>query len=69
MQDMEQAIRERAYHMWNDAGRPDGSSETFWLNAQRDLLESSLARIATVKPSRKATKAKSVTAPRKRKVA
>ncbi len=69
MQDLEQAIRERAYHMWNEAGRPDGNSETFWLSAQRDLLESSLTRIGTVKPSRKATKAKSVTAPRKRNVA
>ncbi|OYU92062.1 MAG: hypothetical protein CFE29_04290 [Bradyrhizobiaceae bacterium PARB1] len=35
MQDLEQAIRERAYHMWNEAGRPDGNSETFWLSAQR----------------------------------
>lgn len=69
MQDMEQAIRERAYHMWNDAGRPDGSSESFWLTAQRDLLEASLAQIAKVKPSRKAAKPKSAPTPRKRKVA
>lgn len=69
MQDLEQAIRERAYHMWSEAGRPDGNSETFWLSAQRDLLESSLTRIGTVKPSRRTTKAKSVTAPRKRNVA
>ena len=67
MQDMEQAIRERAYHMWNDAGRPDDRSESFWLSAQRDVLESSLQQIANVKLSRK-MKTKATAAPRKRKV-
>jgi len=68
MQDMEQAIRERAYHMWNDAGRPDDRSEAFWLSAQRAVLESSLQQIANVKPSRK-MKTKATAAPRKRKIA
>ena len=48
---MEEAIRVRAYHMWNDAGRPDGSSEAFWLNAQRALIAESLGQIASVKPA------------------
>lgn len=68
MQDMEQAIRERAYHMWNDAGRPDDRSEAFWLSAQRAVLESSLQQIANLKPSRK-MKTKATAAPRKRKIA
>jgi Protein of unknown function (DUF2934) len=68
MQDMEQAIRERAYYMWNDAGRPENRSESFWLSAQRAVLESSLQQIANIKPSRK-MKTKATAAPRKRKVA
>ncbi|WP_398467879.1 DUF2934 domain-containing protein [Tardiphaga sp.] len=68
MQDMEQTIRERAYHMSNDAGRPDDRSESFWLIAQRAVLESSLQQIASVKPNRKTTKTKATAAPRKRKV-
>jgi hypothetical protein len=70
MQDMEQAIRERAYHIWNDAGRPEGDSESFWLNAQRELIAESLAQIANIKAAapKKATRAKA-TSPRKRKVA
>lgn len=68
MQDVEQAIRERAYHMWNDAGRPDDRSEAFWLSAQRAVLESSLQQIANLKPSRK-MKTKATAAPRKRKIA
>lgn len=69
MLDMEQVIRERAYLMWNDAGRPDGHSDLFWLSAQRAVLESSLGQIAVVKPSRKTTKSKATTTPRKNKVA
>lgn len=70
MQDMEHAIRERAYHMWNDAGRPDGNSDAFWLNAQRELLAQSLGQIAKVKSSasKKAGSPKT-SEPRKRKVA
>ncbi len=49
MQDMDQAIRERAYHMWNEAGRPEGNADAFWLSAQRELLAQSLTQIATVK--------------------
>lgn len=70
MSSMEEAIRERAYHMWNEAGCPDGRADTFWLNAQRELLAQSLGQIASVKPAtaKKATRAKT-SAPRKRKVA
>ena len=68
MQDMEQAIRERAYHMWNEAGQPEGNADAFWLGAQRELLAQSLEQIATVKPSAP-KKGSKKTPPRKRKAA
>jgi hypothetical protein len=48
MQDLEQAVRERAYHMWMEAGCPHGKADTFWLGAQREVLSASLASIARV---------------------
>ena len=37
-QDMEQTIRERAYHLWVADGCRDGESEHHWLAAERDIL-------------------------------
>jgi hypothetical protein len=70
MQDMEQRIRERAYHLWNDAGRPEGDADAFWLSAQREILTESLSQVANVKSKepKKTTKPK-VPSPRKRKAA
>lgn len=68
MQDMEQAIRERAYHLWNEAGQPEGQADSFWLSAQRDLLAESLNQIATVKTSAPKP-AKKASSSRKRKAA
>ncbi len=48
MQDMEQAIRERAYHLWVAEGRPDGSADRHWLAAQRDVLAASLGEMGRV---------------------
>ena len=47
MQDLEQAIRERAYHLWIADGRPEGNAEVYWLSAQREILASSLNSIET----------------------
>jgi hypothetical protein len=74
MQDLEQAVRERAYHMWMEAGRPDDKADAFWLGAQREVLAASLASIARVttaeavekKPVRKS---KSVVPSKKRRAA
>ena len=44
MQDLEQAIRERAYHLWIADGCPHGNSDAYWLNAQREILTTSLDR-------------------------
>jgi PTS system nitrogen regulatory IIA component len=34
----DQAIRQRAYRYWEQAGRPDGNDKHFWFAAERDLL-------------------------------
>ena len=51
MQDIEQAIREHAYHLWVSDGRRDGNAEKYWLAAQRDVLAASLGDIGRVKTS------------------
>lgn len=35
--DTESLIRERAYLLWEQSGRPDGRSEAFWLQAVADI--------------------------------
>jgi hypothetical protein len=61
MQDTEQAIRERAYQLWADAGYQDCQAEIHWLAAQREILSASLGEIGRVtssEPSAKPLKAK-----------
>ena len=41
MQNMDQAIRERAYHLWIADGCRDGNADAHWLTAQRDVLATS----------------------------
>jgi len=48
MQELEQAIRERAYHLWTANGRQDGDAEAHWLIAQREILASSLGTLGSV---------------------
>ena len=48
MQDLEKAIRERAYGIWIESGCPDGSAEEHWLVAQREVLSASLGTFARV---------------------
>ena len=43
MQNLEQAIREHAYHLWVADGRRDGAADAYWLSAQRELLNASVA--------------------------
>jgi hypothetical protein len=72
MQDLEQAIRERAYHLWAADGYRDGNADAYWLAAQRELLASSLESVGRVKKTAKkaAEKAKAAPAAKaKRKVA
>jgi hypothetical protein len=48
MQNVEQEIRERAYQLWIEGGRPDGNADSHWLAAQREVLAASLSTIARV---------------------
>jgi hypothetical protein len=42
MTNLEEAIRERAYYLWSADGQPEGKADIYWLNAQRDVLATSL---------------------------
>ena len=48
MQDLEHAIRERAYHLWIADGCRDGNADDHWLSAQREILAESLGNFARV---------------------
>jgi hypothetical protein len=69
MQDLEHAIRERAYQLWTEDGCPDGHADAHWLAAQRELLSASLGEIGRVtisEVSDNAAKPKRARAPRKK---
>jgi len=58
MPNLEEAIRERAYHLWVADGQPDGKAEVHWMHAQYEILEASVANpavadIALTKPARR----------------
>jgi hypothetical protein len=55
MQDLEQSIRERAYHLWIADGCRDGNADAHWLSAQREVLASALGNFARVTSSDAAT--------------
>jgi hypothetical protein len=56
LDDLEQAIRERAYHLWAASGYVDGNAEVHWLAAQREILQASLGDVgrgaAAAKPKK-----------------
>jgi len=35
----EMQIRDRAYALWEQAGRPDGQDKEFWAQAEQELTE------------------------------
>jgi Protein of unknown function (DUF2934) len=37
MDAIEQAVRERAYELWDHAGRPNGRSDEFWFAAKAQV--------------------------------
>jgi hypothetical protein len=37
MDDREETIRRRAYHLWEGAGRPEGRSDEFWHAARAEI--------------------------------
>jgi len=65
MPNLEEAIRERAYHLWIADGQPEGQADVYWLNAQREILATSIASndtaaVVAAKPGKKARAARSV---------
>ncbi|WP_445217237.1 DUF2934 domain-containing protein [Bradyrhizobium sp. Pa8] len=59
MPNLEEAIRERAYHLWVADGQPDGKAEVHWMYAQHEILAASVASpaaadIAMTRPARRA---------------
>jgi hypothetical protein len=48
MPDLEQTIRERAYHLWIEDGCREGVADAHWLAAQREILCASLSTFARV---------------------
>jgi hypothetical protein len=65
MPNLEEAIRERAYHLWIADGSPEGKPDVYWLNAQQQILAASVASPAAAvdpvpgKPPRRARTARS----------
>jgi hypothetical protein len=64
MPNLEEAIRERAYHLWIADGSPEGKPDVYWLNAQQQILAASIESptaavdpVAT-KPARRARTAR-----------
>ncbi len=57
-ENLEQQIRERAYFLWLDAGRPHESPDVFWLAAQREIVSTQLAGMGHVKAAKPKTKRK-----------
>jgi hypothetical protein len=47
MPNLEEAIRERAYHLWVADGQPEGKADIYWLNAQHEILTTSVENLAT----------------------
>jgi Protein of unknown function (DUF2934) len=47
MPNLEEAIRERAYHLWIADGQPEGKADIYWLNAQHEILATSLESLAS----------------------
>jgi Protein of unknown function (DUF2934) len=59
------AIQDLAYQLWEARGRPDGSSELDWLEAERQILAAPTVSQAVeipgkTRPKRKASPMKSV---------
>ena len=67
MQDLEQSIRERAYHLWIESGCPDGNAEAHWLAAQREVLSASVSTFARVPESEQPASLRKSTKSRKEK--
>ena len=46
----EEEIRQLAYKLWEDAGRPDGHADSYWLKAETLWLDRQRRQHEAVKP-------------------
>ena len=60
MQINEQAVRERAYYIWEGEGRIHGRADAHWLRAEAELSAVAPAKKAAKAPARKAEGAEKV---------
>jgi len=52
MPNLEEAIRERAYHLWIADGQPEGNADVYWLSAQREIRTTSLEGASEIPATR-----------------
>ena len=64
MKNNEQAIREAAYYIWQNAGCPSGQDEYFWSMAVEQLSKKSNCKVSCAKKSSSSAK-KSTTVAKK----
>jgi|HubBroStandDraft_5_1064220.scaffolds.fasta_scaffold2680594_1 hypothetical protein len=60
MRDLQNEIRERAYHLWLADGRPHGDADAYWLKAEKEILSTAVPRPRLVKTVKTAQAAKRV---------
>jgi hypothetical protein len=58
---LEQQVRERAFHLWEQDGRPHGRADHHWLMAERDIRTAVAQPEAKTAPARKAASPKPAT--------
>jgi hypothetical protein len=61
MPNLEEVIRQRAYHLWTADGQPEGKADIYWLNAQREVLATSFESSSNDTAAAAATDSVSVT--------
>jgi hypothetical protein len=54
MRELQNEIRERAYHLWIADGRPHGDADAYWLKAEKELLSTAAPRLVKHKTARAA---------------
>ena len=66
MPNLEEAIRERAYHLWIADGQPEGNADVYWLSAQREIRTTSLEGPSVTPATRHMDSVSTITKPVKK---
>jgi hypothetical protein len=67
MNDKESAIRQKAYELWEKAGRPHGRDQEHWHQAAAEMTNGKSALAMPGKPARKAMAAAAASPVRRKK--